>query len=425
MSYISGTSTATTSNAAEEKDAVLRQGICLLLLSLFCLGTWPALLRVASSANRNHNFDKPPEGALNFRFVVSHVYMDYAVMYFFISSVLLPVILSDQSAKTEEGNCFPLVLVTMIGGALLSLGNLSLQWSTVVYGAPITTVVAIQASLTVAIGTSINYLLEPSQTPRPIYLAMGVGVFGIAIGCATITQLLYTHDKQRLVEHRYHEIELEYGSAGNHGDVRVVQETSNERYGNDGMTDRPSTNVSEPTTDGRVDPRMGLWIATLGGLCFGFFSPAFNIAVHDTFDWTSQGTGLPVVKANAWFAFSFVLTSLCGNVYLLHRGSQHSSLRTLLRCYLFSEPFKRRALSLVAGLICAIGNSLQFQGGKMVGYATSDLVQAYPLVSTLWDIFFFGEFLPCSVRLQMWMAGMYTSYIVGVILLAASSFHER
>jgi hypothetical protein len=55
----------------------------------------------------------------------------------------------------------PLVAVAMVGGALLSLGNLSFQWATAVYQASLTFVLAIQASMTIVLGTGINYALEP------------------------------------------------------------------------------------------------------------------------------------------------------------------------------------------------------------------------------------------------------------------------
>jgi Ureide permease len=55
----------------------------------------------------------------------------------------------------------PLVAVAMVGGALLSLGNLSFQWATAVYQASLTFALAIQASMTIVLGTGINYALEP------------------------------------------------------------------------------------------------------------------------------------------------------------------------------------------------------------------------------------------------------------------------
>ena len=71
--------------------------------------------------------------------------------------------------------------------------------------------------------------------------------------------------------------------------------------------------------------------------------------------------------------------------------------------------------------MCAFGNVLQFQGGQLVGYATADLVQAYPIVSILWDVYLFGEFRQASRTLVLLLFGMYISYFLGIGLLASST----
>jgi glucose uptake protein GlcU len=85
-----------------------------------------------------------------------------------------------------------------------------------------------------------------------------------------------------------------------------------------------------------------------------------------------------------------------------------------------------RVWAWLAGVVCALGNVLQFQGGQRVGYATADLVQAYPLISTIWDIFLFGEFATVRMKshLGCLLLGMYASYLAGIFLLAASSMQE-
>jgi glucose uptake protein GlcU len=81
-----------------------------------------------------------------------------------------------------------LVLVSwaMVGGCLLSFGNLSMQWATTVHGSASTTVLAIQASMTVILGTAINCLLEPEKTSKPEMLFCGVFFFLAAITLANL-----------------------------------------------------------------------------------------------------------------------------------------------------------------------------------------------------------------------------------------------
>ena len=336
----------------------------------------------------------------------------------------------------------------MIGGTLLSLGNLGMQWSVVVFGAPLTTVLAIQASLTVALGTSLNYILEPSKTARPELLLCGVVAFLVAICLATCAQTLYMRHK-----HRDHYMECGEIQQHNDDDHEPVQYAKQNR----GLIALPTIDSNEPHktidrhhaesfysdsnevnsgrqnrsdslySDDSLTPsqtmtfntaRVGLCIAFAGGLCFGFFSPAFNIAVNDPFQWTSVG-GLSVAMANIWFSIAFCSSSIIGNVYLMTHYS-HIIPHSTLRLYVTQESFRQRRIALLAGLICALGNLLQFQGGKLAGFATADLVQAFPLVATVWDVLLFGEFRHATSKVLVALTGMYTAYLLGITLLASS-----
>ena len=387
---------------------------------------------------------------------VCHVYLDYASTYVVVST--LPLLLAlylqqdDESQKQQDGGgafhrnnnvmSTPLILTAMVGGTLLSFGNLSFQWATSVYGAPLTTVLAMQASLTVILGTSLNYLLQPSKTPRPGWLLLGVVVFLLAIALATTAQFVYATERHEYQKQQfaaattkttqrvpptaaleYTTIELQYGS--NHYKRRdsdaftVVDEDS----------DAATTTLSESRYQAEQRNRTGVLIAVAGGLCFGFFSPAFNIAVNDPFGWshaaiTVTDASLLVFYANLWFSLAFGVASVVGNLILLKYELHAQSVTDILWSYLTQASWTDRRVALLAGLVCAAGNVLQFHGGQLVGYATADLVQAYPLVSTLWDILYFGEFAHvkwCCSWLSLLLMAMYAAYLGGIVLLAVSS----
>jgi hypothetical protein len=57
--------------------------------------------------------------------------------------------------------------------------------------------VALQASLTVNLGTTINYFLEPEMTQRPVFLFFGVVVFLFAIVLASRAHLLYGEQQEK------------------------------------------------------------------------------------------------------------------------------------------------------------------------------------------------------------------------------------
>ena len=57
----------------------------------------------------------------------------------------------------------------------------------------------------------------------------------------------------------------------------------------------------------------------------------------------------------------------------------------------------------------------------MCRYAASDLVQANPLVATLWGLLFFREYRNSSCKAYTCLALMYVAFIAAVALLAASA----
>jgi len=98
---------------------------------------------------------------------------------------------------------------------------------------------------------------------------------------------------------------------------------------------------------------------------------------------------LSVPMANAWFSASFTFFSVIGTWRLMRAPPTGTGMKPL--SWQDYTPHVR-SWGMLAGFLCGMANALQFQGGRVVGFATADLVQAYPLVSTLWDMFLFGEY---------------------------------
>jgi hypothetical protein len=191
-----------------------------------------------------------------------------------------------------------------------------------------------------------------------------------------------------------------------------------------------------------------LVLAVGGGCCFGFFSPAFNIAVNDPFGWvddddesSSSSPPLSVPVANVWFSLAFTVASLFGTLYLMHAPPSGSGLScTSWHDYWNNDRRRRddssRTLGILAGCLCGMANMLQFQGGRLIGFATADLVQAFPIVSTVWDIFLFGEYCTtnndgqsvgnhandCSkYAVTVYLVIMYVLYISGIVCIIQSA----
>ena len=531
-------------------------GVFLLLLSLICLGTWPALLRLctynasSSSSSSSSSVEEEEETSTNtntgnhqrncVRRLADrcsqcrhpcHAYIDYAAAYVVFSSTV-PILLSyfigsdyDNGDDRSESNVMndndadveisssnnswdatlkmlPLILTASAGGSLLSLGNISTQWSTTIYASPLTTVLALQASLTVVLGTTINYFLEPSKTARPDRLASGVAFFMVAIGLSVASHTMYSYDKKKNGSERgiasrivggaagatsmssdigetddagismrdlvrptttitmaHYPGSLDYCACSNYDDEvsRSISCSSLKGERAQSLSDKARGHNNMQSVDAFVDDEcyphtssplhiertvvpihtaaavpnvstMGLGVAFCGGLCFGFFSPAINIAVNNPFHWDGESgknggdsTGLSVAEANFWFSVAFAATSVLWNVYLMHSppSSAPNVPRSTMQLYI-SVASRDRTLALLAGMICATGNVLQFQGGRLCGYAASDLVQAFPLVGTMWDVVVFGEFHAARRIVVLCLSCMYLVYLGGIILMASS-----
>ena len=94
--------------------------------------------------------------------------------------------------------------------------------------------------------------------------------------------------------------------------------------------------------------------------------------------------------------------------------------RSSLYAYLRSTARRGRGLAILAGVVCALGNATQFWGGALAGFAAADLVQAFPLVGTVWGVCCFGEFRAASGRVYGLLSAMYASFIAAVTLLMLS-----
>ncbi|XP_016170954.1 probable ureide permease A3 isoform X2 [Arachis ipaensis] len=144
--------------------------IVCVLLALFFLGTWPAILTLLERRGR----------------LPQHTYLYYSLTNFlaalFIAFTVGEIGKSTPSepnflAQLAQDN-WPSVLFAMGGGVVLSLGNLASQYAFAFVGLSITEVIT--ASITVVIGTSLNYFLD-GKINRAGILFPGVGCFLIAV----------------------------------------------------------------------------------------------------------------------------------------------------------------------------------------------------------------------------------------------------
>ncbi|KAE9605577.1 putative ureide permease [Lupinus albus] len=393
--------------------------IVCMLLALFFLGTWPALLTLLERRGR----------------LPQHTYLDYSITNLLAAVIIAFAFGEIGKSTTDEPNFlaqlaqdnWPSVLFAMAGGVVLSLGNLSTQYAWAFVGLSVTEVIT--ASITVVIGTTLNYFLDDKINKAEI-LFPGVGCFLVAVCLGSAVHSSNTADNKVKLDN--------FSSDYKDGAFYTLQEKNGDQVKSKDLESGRNSGdkVKAGTADFLIELEekraikvfgkstfIGLAITFFAGVCFSLFSPAFNLATND--QWHTLKKGVPHLSVyTAFFYFSvscFVIAIILNITFLYYPvlNLPKSSLKAYFR------DWDGRGWALLAGLICGFGNGLQFMGGQAAGYAAADAVQALPLVSTFWGIVLFGEYRKSSRRTYMLLGSMLLMFIVAVGVLMASSGHRK
>jgi len=398
--------------------------IALMLGALCFLGTWPAVMTLLERRGR----------------LPQHTYLDYSITNL-LAAVIIAFTFGQIGSSTPEMPNFltqlgqdngPSIGFAMVGGLVLSLGNLATQYAWAYVGLSVTEVVS--SSITVVVGTTMNYFLD-DRINRAEILFPGVGCFLIAVCLGSIVHTSNAADNEakleslssnhKVIENATHDQNLKNQSDGsaldeeigenNHSDLSI--QFNKVKIGSAEFLRDVERRRSIKVTGSNI--YFGLGIVFFAGICFSLFSPAFNLATND--QWHTLKPGVPhLVVYTAFFYFSvccFVVAIIL-NIIFLYRpilGLPKSSLTAYLM------DWHGRPWALLAGFLCGFGNGFQFMGGQAAGYAAADSVQALPLVSTFWGILLFGEYRRSSRRTYLSLVGMLLMFIVAVGVLMASS----
>ncbi|XP_043706369.1 ureide permease 2-like [Telopea speciosissima] len=388
--------------------------IACMMLSLFLLGTWPAFMTLLERRGR----------------LPQHTYLDFSITNL-LAAVLIAFTFGQIGPSTPDMPNFvtqlsqvnwQCVLLAMVGGIFLSIGNLSKQYSWAFVGLPVTEVIA--ASITVVIGTTLNYFLD-NRINNAAILFPGVGCFLIAVFLGSAVHFSNSTDNKA----KLHKISDGYK------DGTGTDKEFKEPALNNGDMENGNVGVNKPkagTADYLIELEnkrsikvigksilIGYGITFFAGGCLSLFSPAFNLATND--QWHLMKAGVPhlvVYTAFFYFSISGFIIAIILNISFLYHPILNLP-RTTFKAYL--NDWNGRPWALFAGILCGFGNGLQFMGGQAAGYAAADAVQALPLVSTFWGILLFGEYRKSSKRTYILLVSMLAMFIASVALLMASS----
>ena len=69
-------------------------------------------------------------------------------------------------------------------------------------------------------------------------------------------------------------------------------------------------------------------------------------------------------------------------------------------------------------MLCRGGSQ---DGGARAGFAAADVVQAFPLVGTLWGVYLFQDYKNAGKRTVVLLGNTYAFYVGAVIVIGLSS----
>ncbi|KAL2649313.1 hypothetical protein R1flu_017441 [Riccia fluitans] len=429
--------------------------IALMIVALWCLGSWPAFFNVLERRGR----------------LPQHTYLDYAISLYFSACILALTFGEVGPSSASSPNFidqlaqdnFPSVVFAMLGGLALCSGNISMQYSLALVGISLTEVVS--ASIAVVGGTTVNYFLDQGLNKASI-LFPGVGcfLFAVIIGsfchasneADTMAKFAHTTDdevalskgllegppegtrtdwskrcrgwlrqgKSVLEQWRSRKTDVERDVNGKY--AAVFDDKAPELpFMDETSSVAGSAAYLEHLEEVRAikvrghSVMLGLGVAFFTGACYALFSPLFNLATNDQFHLLEEGVpNLSVYATFFYFSTAFFLLSMVVQTYLLYHpmmGLPKSSLTAYLK------DWKGRHLALLAGFVCAFGNVCQFMGGEAAGYAAASAVQALPLVGTLWGIVLFGEYHRSSRKTYTLLGGMLFMFMAAVVIIIASA----
>ncbi|TVU50087.1 hypothetical protein EJB05_01444, partial [Eragrostis curvula] len=267
------------------------------------------------------------------------------------------------------------VLFAMARGIALGLGNLVAQYAWAFASLSVMNIIC--ASLTVVIGTTMNYFLD-GRINRADILFPGVACFLVAgfLGAAVHSSNA-KDDEEKLSMSRKKD---EYEDDKTSGEAKpstaefIIQ-----------VEKRRSIKVSGSSR------YVGLILIFFVSTCFSLFLLAINLATND--QWHALTKGVPhlvVYTPFFYFSVSSFALGVSLNIWFLYRPLAGLPASTITA---YAMVWNGRHLALLAGLLCGFGNGFQLMGGQQAaGYAAADAVEALPLISTFWGVILFGEY---------------------------------
>jgi len=156
-------------------------------------------------------------------------------------------------------------------------------------------------------------------------------------------------------------------------------------------------------------PRKGVIVCIVSGLLMGTFAPFVTRAMTSARVLTPYSTAVLFTLAS--FLCCFVFNTILMKKPLVGKPISFSAY--------FKAPAAYHALGLLGGATWGVGLTFNLVAASLVGVAISYAIgQASPMIAAAWGVFVFHEFRNATIRPKIFLAGMFTSYIAALTLIA-------
>jgi glucose uptake protein len=155
--------------------------------------------------------------------------------------------------------------------------------------------------------------------------------------------------------------------------------------------------------------RKSIVVCVVSGLLMGAFAPFVTRAL-------TSGNVLSPYSIAVFFTVGAFLCCFVVNVYFMRRPLVGTPVD-------FGGYFRARPadhlLGVLGGLVWGTGTVFNFVAAGLVGVAISYAIgQAAPMVAALWGVFVWKEFRGAPVPAQLYLAGMFVSYLLALVMIS-------
>jgi len=162
------------------------------------------------------------------------------------------------------------------------------------------------------------------------------------------------------------------------------------------------------TSEGVVS-RKGVRICIVSGLLMGIFAPFVTKAMSSGHTLTPYTTA--VFLTLGAFVCCFVFNPILMRKPLVGAPVPISGY--------FHAPRSYHLLGLLGGAIWGTGTVFNFGAASKVGVPISYAIgQSSPMIATAWGIFVWHEFRGANGKAKLYLAGMFTAYLLALVLIA-------